>query len=74
MAEKSYRVVEDPGLLDRLLAVLEDWQWARLLFHIAGIINGSGWGEINITVKNGRMDEISSTMREKPRKATTIEE
>jgi len=54
-------------LLQRLLAVLEDWQWARLVFHLANVINGTGWGEVRVTLKNGRMDEISSTMTEKPR-------
>ena len=55
------------ALLDRLLAVLEDWQWARLLFHLANIINGTGWGEVKISLKEGKMIEISSTMTEKPR-------
>jgi hypothetical protein len=32
-------------LLQRLLAVLEDWQWARLVFHLANVINGTGWGK-----------------------------
>lgn len=62
-----YSVSRDPRLLDRLLAVLEDWQWARVLFHLANTINGTGWGEIKITIKNGKMDEVSSMMTEKPR-------
>jgi len=64
---KAPYLVNNPDLLDRLLAVLEDWQWARILFHLAGIINGTGWGEIKITIKNGRMNEISSTMTEVPK-------
>ena len=56
-----------PDLITRLLAVLEDWQWARLVFHLANVINGTGWGKVEITLKNGRMDEISSTMTERPR-------
>lgn len=62
-----YVVKDTTGLLDRLLAVLEDWQWARVLFHLAGIVNGTGWGEVKITIKNGRMNEISSTMTEIPK-------
>jgi len=54
-------------LVQRLLTVLEDWQWARLVFHMANVINGTGWGEVRISLKNGRMDEISSTMTERPR-------
>ncbi len=59
----------NPDLMARLLAILEDWQWARLIFHLAQVINGTGWGEVNIVLKNGRMDEINSTMREKPRQS-----
>lgn len=55
-------------LLDRLLAVLEDWQWSRLLFHLAAIIHGTGWGEVTITLQAGRMHKISSTMTEHPRR------
>ena len=57
----------EPALLERLLAVLEDWQWTRLLFHISGVMNGTGWGEVKISLKEGKMIEISSTMTEKPR-------
>jgi len=38
-----------------------------LVFHMANVINGTGWGEVRISLKNGRMDEISSTMTERPR-------
>jgi hypothetical protein len=58
---------QQQALLDRLLAVLEDWQWTRLLFHIANITNGTGWGEVKISLKDGKMIEISSTMTEKPK-------
>lgn len=60
MSEKPpvYEVRND--LLQRLLAVLEDWQWARLVFHLANVINGTGWGEVRVSLKNGRMDEISA--------------
>lgn len=74
MGEQKAPYITNPDLLTRLLTVLEDWQWTRLLFHLAQVINGTGWGEISITIKNGRMDEISSLMREKPRLPNNCEE
>ncbi len=67
MSQSKPPYTANPDLLARLLAVLEDWQWARLLFHLANVLNGTGWGEVTITLKNGRVDEIDSRMREKPR-------
>jgi hypothetical protein len=68
MSEPQSPYTTNPDLLTRLLAVLEDWQWGRLLFYISNVINGTGWGEIHIVIKDGKMDEIAATMRDKPRK------
>lgn len=67
MEEKPHYTT-NPDLLTRLLAVLEDWQWARVIFHLSNIIDGTGWGEVHISIRNGRLDEIAATMRDKPRK------
>ena len=68
MSQKPPAYIANPDLLTRLLAVLEDWQWSRLLFHLAGVINGTGWGEIHITIKGGKLDQIDATQHDKPRK------
>lgn len=57
----------DPELLKRLIETLNDADLARVLFHIEAIAAGTGWGEVVVTLKNGRIDEIASTMREKRR-------
>jgi len=39
----------------------------RLLAHIRNVAWGTGWGEVTLTFKNGKLDEISSRQTEKVR-------
>lgn len=51
----------------KLSLLLESWIVDRLIVHLGAVLRGTGWGEVVITFKNGHVDEVSSTMREKPR-------
>lgn len=68
MSEPKIAYTTDVSLLDQLLSVLESWQWARILFHIASIVRGTGYGEIKIVIRNGEISDLSSMMTEKPRR------
>ena len=39
----------------------------QLCFHLEQVVNGTGWGEVVVTIKAGRVDEISSRQTEKVR-------